>query len=440
MAVLLVDRRTQHNSVALKRGEAVLVSELPAPPKGNRITYDSKVKGFGVRTTAAGAQAYILNYRVRRGPKAGTERRYTIGSTADWSTEAARTEAKRLKQLIDQGGDPVGEDGQDRQAPTVTALCDRFLAEHVAKKKPRTIGEYTRVIDKNIKPKIGRLKVEAVEYEDMERLHHDLGKRAKRQANFTIAVASKMFNLAEKWKDESGKKLRPLNSNPCRHIERYPETERDRYLRPEELERVGAAMVELETEEKFQPEIDCIRFLALVGCRLNEAIGLDLDDVDFRTGAWTLRDAKAGDRIVMLGAPALALLVSLGRTTGRAFVRADGRPITDNMVEHAWSGEKAHPKSRRKARPGIRDRAGVRDVRLHDLRHTVGTYGGASGMNAFLLRDLLGHKTLAMTGRYVSKHVDPLRAAADAISGQIAGAMAGQSAEVAEMPPAKRRA
>ena len=72
----------------------------------------------------------------------------------------------------------------------MTALCDRFLADHVAKKKPRTVGEYTRVIEKNIKPKIGRLKVEAIEYEDIERLHRELGKRAPRQANFTIAVAS----------------------------------------------------------------------------------------------------------------------------------------------------------------------------------------------------------------------------------------------------------
>ena len=422
MAGKLVDRRSRHSR------DGVVVAELPVPAKGNKVTYDSEVKGFGVRVTANSARAFVLNYRVRRGPKAGTERRYTIGSTAEWSTEAARTEAKRLKQMIDQGGDPVGEEEQDRQAPVVSDLCDRFLAEHVAKKKPRTVAEYTRVIEKNIKPKIGRLKAEAVEYEDIERLHHDLGKRAKRQANFTIAVASKMFNLAERWG------VRPQNSNPCKYIERYRENARDRYLKPEELERVGGALREMETEGKVRPEVAaCIRFLALVGCRLNEAIGLDLADVDFRTGEWTLRDAKAGDRVVLLGAPALVLLASLGRTTGRAFVREDGTPITGNMVEHAWGGEKAHSKSRRKARPGIRDRAGVPDVRIHDLRHTVGTYGGASGLNAFLVRDLLGHKTMAMTGRYVSKHVDPLRAAADAISGQIAAAMEQPAADVAPL-------
>jgi integrase len=295
------------------------------------------------------------------------------------------------------------------------------------------------MVEQIIKPKLGRLKVEAVEYEDVARLHRQL-KDTPRQANHVVAVLSKMFNLAERWKDDSGKELRPLNSNPCRHIKRYPETERDRYLLPEELERVGAALREMETEGSLRPEIAaCIRFLALTGCRLSEAVGLTWSAIDFRTGTWTLPDAKAGGRPVMLGAPALALLATLNRTTDRVFVSGAGKPITANMVEHAWSGEKAHPKSRRNARPGIRDRAGVADVRIHDWRHTTGSYAGAAGLNAFLVRDLLGHRTMAMTGRYVSKHVAPLRAAADAVSRQIAAAMERPPAEVVEMPKSERR-
>jgi integrase len=415
----LVDRADRHNRAALVDGTAVLVGEIAAPANGNRIVYDTVVTGLGCRVTARGARAYVLNYRVRRGPKAGTERRYTIGAITDWSIAAARTEAKRLKQLIDQGGDPVGEEKRDREAPTVTKLCERFITDHVENKKPRTRAEYTRLVERIIKPKLGRLKVEAVESEDIERLHREL-KPTPRQANHVVAVLSKMFNLAERWK------LRPLNSNPCRHLERYSETERDRYPKPEELERIGAAIRTMAPERAISAgDVACIQFLALVGCRLSEAVALDLADVDFRTGAWTLRDAKAGDRIVMLGAPALALLVGLDRTTGRAFVRADDTPVTINTVEKAWAG--------------IRTRAAVPDLRLHDLRHGVGTYAGAAGLNAFLVRDLLGHRTLAMTGRYVSKHVDPLRAAADTVAGQIAAAMERPPAEVVEMPKAGRR-
>ena len=424
MAVHLVDKRDKRTP------DAVVAGDLPAPEKGNHITYDSEVRGFGVRVTAGGAKSFILNYR----NKHGTERRLTIGSWPDWSVSAARTEAAQQKRQIDLGRDPMAERHHERQAPTVAALCDRYLAEHVnIHNKPRTIAENKRIVERIIRPKIGRLKVEAVDYEDVARLHREL-KPTPRQANHVVAVLSKMFNLAERWK------LRPLNSNPCRHLERYPENERDRYPLPEELERIGSAMREMETEENLRSEdATCIRFLAFVGCRLNEAVELDLGNVDFRTGAWTLPDAKAGARMVMLGAPALALLASLGRTTGRAFVREDGTPITVNMIERAWIGEKPQPKHGKRARPGIRDRAGAPDLRLHDLRHGVGTYAGAAGLNAFLVRDMLGHRTMAMTGRYVSKHVDPLRAAADTISGQIAAAMERPPAQVVDLPKAGQR-
>jgi integrase len=412
-----------------------LVKALDAPAAGYTIVWDTEVKGFGVRVTAAGAKAFVLDYRA-----GGRQRRITSGSWPDWSTVSARNEAKRLKRLIDQGHDPMAERHHERQAPTVVELCDRYLVEHVdVHNKPRTRAENRRMVEQIIKPKIGRLKVEAVDYDDVARLHRDL-KRTPRQANHVVAVLSKMFNLAEVWKGEDGKRLRPLNSNPCRHIQRYPETERDRYPLPEELERIGAAMREMETEGALRSEdAGCIRFLAFVGCRLNEAVDLDLSDVDFRTGAWTLPDAKTGARAIMLGAPALALLASLGRTTGRAFVREDGRPVTVNMIERAWIGSKPQPRHSKKGRPGIRDRAGVSDLRVHDLRHGVGTYAGAAGLNAFLVRDLLGHKTMAMTGRYVSRHVDPLRAAADAISGQIAAAMERPPAEIVEMSKSGRR-
>ena len=70
------------------------------------------------------------------------------------------------------------------------------------------------------------------------------------------------------------------------------------------------------------------------------------------------------------------------------------------------------------------------------LRHTLGTYAGQAGLNAFMVRDLLGHKTLAMTGRYVERDTDPLRAAADAVSGRVAAELAGKGAAVVRLPKA----
>ena len=110
-----------------------MVKGLAPPERGNRITYDSEVKGFGIRVTCAGSKAFVLNYRTR----AGRERRYTIGAFPDWGTAAARTEAKRLKQQIHaNGADPVGELQSERNAPTVADLCRRYVEEHLPKKRP----------------------------------------------------------------------------------------------------------------------------------------------------------------------------------------------------------------------------------------------------------------------------------------------------------------
>ena len=101
------------------------VRTLAAPASGYVITYDTEVKGFGARTTAAGAKSFVLNYRVN-----GRERRITIGSFPDWGVAAAREQAKSLKRRIDIGEDPMADRHAERIAPTIESLAERYLAEH----------------------------------------------------------------------------------------------------------------------------------------------------------------------------------------------------------------------------------------------------------------------------------------------------------------------
>jgi integrase len=113
-----------------------------------------------------------------------------------------------------------------------------------------------------------------------------------------------------------------------------------------------------------------------------------------------------------LRAPAASLLAELPRN-GKHVVHSafsSDRTLSCSALEDAWDR--------------IRTSAKIPDARLHDLRHTVGTYAGQAGLNAFMIRDLLGHKTLAMTGRYVERDTSPMRAAADQVAGRIAAAMA----------------
>ncbi len=168
--------------------------------------------------------------------------------------------------------------------------------------------------------------------------------------------------------------------------------------------------------------MNTIRLLAVTGMRLGEVLGLRWQDVDLDAGVIRLADAKAGARTVPLGTAALTLLANMERTGEFVVHGTDpNAPLLVSRVEAAW---------RR-----LRKQAGISNARLHDFRHTTGTYAAQAGFNAFLVRDLLGHKTLAMTGRYVERAPEPVRAAANAVAGRVADAMSGDSpAEVVELP------
>jgi integrase len=226
-----------------------------------------------------------------------------------------------------------------------------------------------------------------------------------------------MFNLAEIWG------LRPTHSNPCRGVRPFPERKRERFLNADELSRLGAALAD-ETHPELPSVITAVRLLALTGCRVGEILALKWDHVDLKAGLLRLADAKAGPRNVTLGAPAISLLAELPKDRSSYVVWGSkpDMPLTIWTLEDAWKR--------------IREAAKLTDARLHDLRHTVGTYAGQAGLNAFIVRDLLGHKTLAMTGRYVERDADPMRAAADSVSGRIAAAMAGEKG--AEVVPFSR--
>src|SRR5258708_1626001 len=99
-----------------------LVRHLEPPAAGNKITYDTAVKGFGARVTAAAAKSFVLPYTVRG---SGRQRRYTIGGADRWTATDARRRAKELKAEIDQGADPLADIKAEREAPTMADLIER---------------------------------------------------------------------------------------------------------------------------------------------------------------------------------------------------------------------------------------------------------------------------------------------------------------------------
>ena len=216
-----------------------------------------------------------------------------------------------------------------------------------------------------------------------------------------------MLNLAESWG------IRPDGSNPCRHVERYREKRRERFLGNDELARLGQVLSDAEANDTEPPSaIAAVRLLILTGCRLQEVLGLRWDQVDFERRQIRFEESKTGQKTIALGAAALELLCGLPRLEGNPYVipgKKDG----------------AHFVGMPKVWQRIRKQAGLENVRLHDLRHSFASVGAGAGLSLPIIGKLLGHTQAATTQRYAHLAADPVRQAADRISGEIAAALEG---------------
>ena len=296
-----------------------IIKGLPVPADGYAITWDAKVAGFGCRVTAAGARSFILNYRTR----GGRARRFTVGSFGDWTTGAARDEARRLKTLIDRGQDPLGDMTAARAAPTVGDLCDRFIREYLPRKKPSTQHTYKLQIESEIRPPLGRLKVAEVTFDDTDGLHRKITARGTPyRANRVIALLSVMFTMAIKW--------RLRTDNPCQSVQRNAEHKRRRYLSPDELARLTTALA----NAKDQQSADIVRMLLLTGARRGEVLSAKWDDIDLAVGMWRKPAATTKTRTtheVPLSQPARALLAAV-RERSPKMRRGYSRRVTAKLA------------------------------------------------------------------------------------------------------------
>jgi len=201
------------------------------PRETDYFVWDDDLPGFGVRVMRSGLKTYVVQYRA-----GGRTRRNAFSRVGTMTPDEARKYARELLVAVDRGRDPVAEIEAQRRTPTVSVLCERFIAEHVPHHcRPSTKSEYQRSIDRFIKPAFGAFKITDVKRADIAKLHGDMHK-IPYQANRVLGVLSKMLNLAEVWG------LRPDGSNPCRHIRKYPERKRERYLMPEEIGRLGSTL------------------------------------------------------------------------------------------------------------------------------------------------------------------------------------------------------
>jgi integrase len=244
------------------------------------------------------------------------------------------------------------------------------IAQGPPEPKASTAALYRGILEAAVLPALGGRAVTEVTRADVAALHHRL-RRTPTHANRTLEVISVMMTCAERWG------LRPDGTNPCRHVERFREQTRQRYLSTEEFQRLGAALaaaargpvlVRGEPVRLSPMALAAIGLLIFTGARRSEILTLKWEHVDLERGVLTLPTSKTGFKVVMLNAPAIAGLTSLPRVEGNPYVLPGGREGRHLVnVSDTWYA--------------VRALAGLKDVRLHDLRHSLASIGAGAGLS-----------------------------------------------------------
>lgn len=370
------------------------------------MVWDAKARGLGLRVETSGTKTFILDYRAN-----GRRRQLVLDRFGSVTVDQARALAAMKWAAVAGGADPLQDQQDARVEYTLKDFAAKYLEYVKAYKKPASLRADTYALDEVIVPKLGSRKLSAVTREDVARLHHAHAAHPA-QANRMLATLSHLFTVAAAW----GRL--PQGQNPCLHVPKFREARRERYLSGDELTTLGEVLKKLEPEHPFK--VRAVKLLLLTGCRLNEILFLAWSDVDLDRAVLHLRDAKAGPRDVPLGGAAIALLAAAERDSEWVIPSRGRKGHHLVNLSSFWHKE-------------VITAAKLDGVRLHDLRHTVGSVGAGAGLSMLMIGNVLGHKQVSTTERYSHLSRGPLHEAADRISGEIAAALEGQKAEVVEL-------
>ena len=416
-----------------------LVESLKPAVKPYIVT-DTVTPGFMVRVSTSGERTFYVYYRA-----GGVQRRPALGAYHEraFSVERARAKAEQYLALVRQGRDPSAERQDASRAETLAEFADAYLKDAEPRLKNHTLEDYRRRLRLHILPAWGKKKLTVIRPADVANLHRKLAKRriltitphnseksyTREQggpvgANRYLALIKSLFATAERWG------LIPPSTNPARHVRKFKEKSRERYLSPDELARLADALTWAEREKMAAPwAIEAIRLLMFTGARRNEILTLQWAFVDVEGRCLRLPESKTGPKVIHLNAPALQCLERLAR------IRELDNPYV--IVGHKRG---AHLVNLTKPWDRIRVHAALPDLRIHDLRHVYAGMGAALGLGLPIIGKLLGHSQPSTTNRYANLAPDPVAAANERIGEALLEAMEKGKACVVEIGKADKSA
>lgn len=374
------------------------VKRLAVPDTGNRVTYFAGAmiqgakapRGFGVRVTSAGARAFVLNYRLR-----GREHRFTIGAWPDWSALKAVQEARRLRQRIDRGENPIEDRTPSLATETVASILDAFVAQHVRNKNQplRSADEYESAFKRLVKPHIGKLGIYEVRRSHiikmLDEIEHANGPV---MADRTLAYLRKAFNWYAIRDD--------LFSAPIvRGMGRIKPKDRarTRVLSDEEIRAIWPVLGQLGTFGAF------VRMLALTGQRHGEVARMSHKEIG-GDGIWIIpaeRYKTKRPNFVPLSKAALALIEAQPRFDDCDYVFASRAktPYSRSGKSKAKLDEAVFAAMKTQAKKGAKIEP-LPNWTLHDLRRTAKTLIVRAGVRPDISERVLGHVIAGVEGTY----------------------------------------
>jgi integrase len=377
-------------SSARKRIGLAVIDAMPS----NSFVWDTDLKGFCARRQRNGV-SYLLKMRLN-----GRIRWFTIGRHGQpWNPQTARERAHEIR------GNPSAADKPPPDTTQAfTQVADQFFATHGPKLKPRTLEEYQRLNRLYLTPAFGKMSLATITRGDISTAHAKW-KKNPRAANHALSVLSKMMT----WAEDQG--YRTEDTNPCRRIQRYKENRHERFLQPDELARLGAAL-DTAAAERLVGEFSlaAIRLLIFTGARLTEILTLQWVHVDLERRMLFLPDSKTDKKNITLNDAAIEVLASLPRFANNPYVIVGNRHGTHLVnLQRPWQL--------------VRKLAGLEDVRIHDLRHTFASIAVGSGGSIPILGRQLGHSQPQTTALYAHLADDPVRQLTESTGQLLASAL-----------------
>lgn len=391
-----------------------VIEAEPLPQSGKTVLKDSEFPNLCLAVYASGKRSWHLYYRT----KDRKQRNPKLGSYPALTVDGARTLARQWQADVSRGSDPMAARKESKKRRIVAEFTNWFVTHHMEKRlKPTTQEEYLRILDKHIVPSLGKMKLDDVTPEIVQKLHHGM-RDTPRQANLTVAILRKMFNEAIRlgWRTEP--------RNPAQHIGKYRENQRRRYLSKAELPRLWSVLEAAAQSSNPTDGILALQLLLLTGRRKSEILNLTWEELDLDRRRMTLHDSKVGAMDYELSPEVVTLLKGVRDARARELQMTGlptserGRSISAGDVSgHVIRGRKpgSHLVGLQRIWDRVRKEAGIADVRLHDLRHSYASIAIDAGVGLAEVKELLGHTTVQTTQRYAHLFIERKREAAAAV-------------------------